>query len=315
MDQPPTSLKTDLSHAGRGMLMGGFDVIPGVSGGTVALVLGIYERLVSAISHVDLTLLNLLFSRRWKDAAERIDLRFLLPLGTGIATGVIGLASTMAWLLEHRPQLTSAAFFGLIIGSAWLVARSLEGWTWPHAGLAALGTVLAYWLVGQPALAHPPRENWYLFLCGSIGICAMILPGVSGAFLLVVLGRYRDVVGLIPKLLRGEEFGQTLTAMAIFLAGCLAGLIGFSKLLKVLLRNWPRATLAILCGVMAGSLRKLWPFKKDLTPDEVDRVLKRLANTWPDQWDARAWLTVAVAAGGVLLVLGLGAIGNRTSDG
>ena len=104
--------------------MGGFAIIPGVSGGTVALVLGIYERLITAVSRVDLTLLKMLVARRWKDAAERIDLRFLLALGTGIATGVIGLASTMSWLLARQPQLTSAAFFGLIIGSAWLVACS-----------------------------------------------------------------------------------------------------------------------------------------------------------------------------------------------
>ena len=314
MHQPSPSLKTDLSHAGRGMLMGGFAIIPGVSGGTVALVLGIYERLVSAVSHIDMTLLKLLATRRWKDAATRIDLRFLLALGTGIATGVIGLASTMSWWLEHRPRLTSAAFFGLIIGSAWLVARSLDGWTWRRTGLAALGAAMAYWLVGQPALARPPQEHWYLFLCGSIGICAMILPGVSGAFLLVVLGRYRDGVGLIPKLLQGEEFGQTLTAVVVFLSGCLVGLVGFSKLLKVLLRNQPGATLAVLCGVMAGSLRKLWPFKRDLTPDEVDLALKRFANTWPDTWDATAWLPVGLAAAGLALVLGLGAIGSRTGD-
>ena len=315
MTQPDRSFRTDLAHVGRGLLMGGSDIIPGVSGGTVALVLGIYERLISAVSQIDLRLLKLLVARRWRDAAERIDFRFLLALGTGIATGVIGLASTMSWLLEHRPQLTAAAFFGLIIGSAWLVACSLEGWTWGRRALVLLGAVLAYWLVGQPALASPPQEHWYLFLCGSIGICAMILPGVSGAFLLVVLGRYRDVVDLIPKLFQGEELGQTLSATAVFLSGCLVGLVGFSKLLKVLLQKQRNATLAVLCGVMVGSLRKLWPFKKDLVPDEVHLSLKRFANTWPEQWNLQTWLTVGLALGGVLLVLGLSAISRRTGDG
>lgn len=315
MTRSAPSFRTDLAHVGRGMLMGGFDIIPGVSGGTVALVLGVYERLILAVSQVDVTLLKLLFARRWKDAAERIDFRFLLALCTGIATGVIGLASTMSWLLEHQPQLTSAAFFGLIIGSAWLVACSLEGWTWARRALVVLGVIVAYWLVGQPALAQPPQKHWYLFLCGGIGICAMILPGVSGAFLLVVLGRYRDVVDLVPRLWQGEDPAQTLISLVVFLSGCLVGLVSFSKLLKVLLRNWRDATLAVLCGVMGGSLRKLWPFKKDLTPDEVDLALKRFANTWPDQWNTQAWWTVGLAVGGLLLVLGLGMIGSRAGNG
>ena len=116
-------------------------------------------------------------------------------------------------------------------------------------------------------------------------------------------------------MLQGEDLAQTLIALVAFLSGCLVGLVSCSKLLKVLLRNWRDATLAVLCCVMGGSLRKLWPFKKDLTPDEVDLALKRFANTWPDQWNTQVWLTVGLAVGGLLLVLGLGMIGSRAGNG
>ena len=297
----------DLAHAARGFLMGGADIIPGVSGGTVALILGIYNRLVTAISHVDLTFLDHLRQRQFAAAARHIDLRFLVALGCGILLGVAGLANAMHYLLgDHtRRMLTIAVFFGLILASTILVGRMIKQWSPVTVlGLVA-GAVVAYWLVGQQFLQSPPAGNGYVFLCGMIAICAMILPGISGAFILLVLGKYEDMIGILRKLLHGDIHATEAVTIAVFLSGCILGLLGFSKLLRWLLARFEVAMMAVLCGFMAGSLRKIWPFKVDRSPDITDFKLKHFENVWPEQFDSQTLLAigiVVVAAGFVFLL-------------
>jgi putative membrane protein len=240
-----------------------------VSGGTVALILGIYERLVTAISHFDLTLVGQLRKRHWTAAAQHVDLRFLVSLGCGILAGIAALSNLIHFLLEHHHQYTFSAFFGLILVSCLVVGRSVAPKNRPQRygavllGLAAAG--FAFWLVGQPFLQ--PRPGYlYLFLCGTVAICAMILPGISGAFILLLLGKYSHVIGVIKDVMSFTITTEHILTLVVFASGCALGLVCFSKVLRRLLNHYHGATMAVLCGFMLGSLRKIWPFQKDLHP-------------------------------------------------
>lgn len=305
----------DFKNAGRGLLMGAADIVPGVSGGTVALVLGIYNRLVTAISRIDRTAIQYVLDRRWKDAAEHVDLRFLIALACGIGSGIAGLAFLMHYLLAHQLQFTFAVFSGLILGSGILVARSIDRWS-PATGIMLIaGVAFAWFVVGLSALQNPPEGLWYLFLCGSIGICAMILPGISGAFILLILSRYDHVTGLIRDVLRGNWSVETFLAIGVFCAGCLFGLLAFSRVLRWLLQRFPQNTLAVLCGFMLGSLRKLWPFKHDLTPDVEKFKLKEFENYWPMSIDGETALTILLFASALALLLAFEWLSRRkTAD-
>lgn len=300
----PVHWTSDVANVGRGLLMGSADIVPGVSGGTVALILGIYERLVTALSRVDGTLLAHLRHGRWRAAAEHLDLRFLLTLGAGIVLGIVSLAGVMHHLLTHHPQPVWAAFFGLILASSLLVGRLVGRLHLRTAACGLAGAAFAYWLVGLVPM-NAPDHLGYVFLSGTIAICAMILPGISGAFILVILGEYLVVTGALKSLVKISGGGLPLRELAIctvFAAGCAVGLIAFSKVLKTLLSRWGEPTMAALCGFMLGSLRKIWPFKEDLTPEVTDLSLKQYRNTLPDSL-AEAALPLALLVGAAVLVL------------
>ena len=293
----------------RGFLMGGADIIPGVSGGTVALILGIYERLVLAISHIDTTFLGHLAKGQFREAFAHIDLKFLASLGTGIAIGIIGLATLLHYLLTYHLQSTLAVFFGLILASCFLVARQIDRWTFVHWFGILEGAGFAYWLVGQPFMKG--YEGYpYLFLCGTIAICAMILPGISGAFILLIMGKYYFVTGVLRDLVHGHFSSEHLLVFVTFVAGCATGLLVFSKILRWLLEKYHSLTMAALCGFMLGSLRKIWPFKP--IPDGADLDLKhaQLENIWPDPSSATFWICVAWTVGSIVFVLALHRLAN-----
>lgn len=298
--------RRDLIHLGEGFLMGGADIIPGVSGGTVALILGIYERLVGAISHFDLTLIKLLRERKWAEAARHIDLLFLLLLGTGVFSGILMLASLMHWLLENQLQHTFAAFFGMILASSYLVWRMVGRGGLDVVLLALAGTVGAFWLVGLPFLENPPIGPLYIFACGTIAICAMILPGISGSFILLLLGAYSIITGLLRDGLHGKVSDDTWF-LAFFAAGAGVGLLGFSKFLKWLLSRYEAPTMAVLCGFMLGSLRKIWPYKVVLNPEEDEFSRRIFENVAPNFSTAGDWISlgILIVAGGLVLLLEL----------
>ncbi len=291
------SFKQDLTLVARGMMMGGADIIPGVSGGTVALIVGIYNRLVTAISHFDVTLINHVRKMEWAAAARHIDLRFLAALGFGIASGILLLASATHHLLHHHLQPTFAVFFGLILASSVLVGRMVDRWSASTIACAAVGAIAAFLLVGVTLLRNPPDSNWYVFFCGLIAICAMILPGISGAFILLILGEYDHITGLLRDVKNGDFSFESITTIAVFCCGCAMGLIGFSKALRWLLARYTPQTMAVLCGFMAGSLRKIWPFKVDHTPNVQEFKLKVLENRWPAEFD-----TDVILAFGLIVV-------------
>lgn len=294
----------DLIHIGEGFLMGGADIIPGVSGGTVALILGIYERLVGAISHFDLQFLKLLRRREWAAAAKHADLLFLLLLGTGIASGIVLLAGLMHWLLENQLQHTFAAFFGMILASTYIVWRMIKRRGLDVVLLVLLGAAGAYWLVGLPFLKDPPIGPLYIFACGVIAICAMILPGISGAFILLLLGSYAVITGTLRNLIKGELTDETWLLLW-FAVGAGVGLLGFSKFLRWLLSRYEARTMAVLCGFMLGSLRKIWPYKTVLNPNATefkDRIFKNIAPDFGNVNDGLS-LVIIVVAGGLVILL------------
>lgn len=296
--------------------MGGADIIPGVSGGTVALILGIYERLVSAISHFDPTFISLVAQRKVKEAAAHINLRFLIPLGCGILIGVVALASVMHTLLEDYRQFTMAAFFGMIAASCYLVSKLVERWRLSELLLLAGGAVFAYWLVALPAFSDPPDSAWYIFACGAIAICAMILPGISGSFILLILGKYHEITGIIKEVIKLKISTSSLILVGTFASGCVIGLISFSKLLKWLLANHPSTTMAVLCGFMLGSLRKIWPFQIDMTPEIEEFKHKKfeavsLSNL---SFDGTFAITIGIAVLAAAAVILLERFGKPVAD-
>lgn len=268
------------THGGtvaRGVLMGGADIVPGVSGGTVALIVGIYERLVTAISHFDLDFLRLLGQRRWARAARHIDLALLVPLAMGVLTGFVIMTTLMhyLWNTDTTRPLTMAVFFGLILASGVLVALMIHVRSSNEAlacvVTAAIGAGFAWWVAGLTTATTSSPSLPYVFLSGAVAICAMILPGISGAMILLVLGVYIHLTEIPGNLLHGQEVGIGLLTVTVFATGCAIGLITFSKILHWLLERHHSLTMALLCGFMFGSLRKLWPFQIDLTP-EIEKV-------------------------------------------
>ncbi len=291
--------------------MGGADIIPGVSGGTIALILGFYERLVFSLSHFDLTLLQHVRRRELAVAARHIDLRFLLATGFGAITGIVSLAGLMNYLLENQRQHTQAVFFGLILASSLLVFRMIRRWSPLIVAAPIVGAVAAFIIVGLPLLESPPEGDGYVFISGMTAICATILPGISGAYVMVILGIYEPVTGLLRQMLHGDITLEGLGTLGAFAAGAGIGLLGFSKILRRLLAHFETLTFAVLCGFMVGSLRKIWPFKIDLTPDVHEMKLKQFRNIWPETIDSDVVLSVVLAAAAFGFVLLL----DKMTDG
>lgn len=310
--KPAGGRQRDFTTVGCGFLMGAADIVPGVSGGTVALILGVYERLVTAISRCDTIFFRLLKSKQWKEAADYIDLRFVVALGFGIACGIAALASVMNRLLTDHMSATFAAFSGMILASSLLVGRRITNWKMEHYGTLLLGVVIALWLVTLPALKSPPETLWYLFLCGMIGITAMILPGISGAFILLLLNRYHFITDSIKGLPKGEVSVEVLLSLSVFALGCLTGLLSFSRVLRWLLTKYHDVTMAMLCGFMLGSLLKLWPFQQEVGFAEKFKH-KVFQQVWPESFDQSVLMTIGLAVAGFIAVMVLDQIGRKAN--
>lgn len=238
----------------KGCAMGMADVVPGVSGGTIAFISGIYEELLDSIRRFNTTALKLLVRLRFAELWNHINGRFLAPVLLGIAVAIFSLARLMTYLLEHHPIAIWSFFFGLIIASALLVARQVGRWNWTTLLSFAVGTAAAWWItVATPS--ETPDTWWFILLSGAIAICAMILPGISGAFILLLLGKYQFIMQAVGDL--------NIPVIAIFVVGAAAGIISFSHLLSWLLKRWHDLTIAALMGFMVGSLNKVWPWKDD----------------------------------------------------
>lgn len=284
--------------------MGAVDVVPGFSGGTMALITGIYDRLLEALSHLSGALM--LFLRgRIREAWAHCDATFLLVLLLGILTSIFTLARLITYLMLEHPVPLWSFFFGLVVVSVYLVGRGVLRWNvWRAVGLI-IGIALAYWITTAAPVQLSP-EPWILFCAGVIAISAMILPGISGSFMLILMGLYPVVLGAVNHL--------EIVTLAIFASGCLVGLLGFSRLLSWLLQHFRDITLAFLTGVILGSLGKVWPWKETIswhTNSKGESFPLEQVNLLPSRFaeitgqDPQLFLAIALAILGVVLVLGV----------
>jgi len=240
----------------RGIAMGAADVVPGVSGGTIAFITGIYETLLGSIKSVNLTALKLLFSDGPKAVWHHCNGNFLLALGLGILTSILSLANLITYFLDNHPLYVWSFFFGLIVASSAFIARQISSWSVKHGVALVVGIAIAVAIAElKPAELSP--DPLMVFLSGSIAICAMILPGISGSFILVLLGMYRYILEAI------SEFN--LIVLFSFAAGCGIGLLSFANLLSWLLARFHDLTMTLLTGFLIGSLYLIWPWKQTVS--------------------------------------------------
>ncbi|WP_246000607.1 DUF368 domain-containing protein [Pontibacter diazotrophicus] len=239
----------------KGAGMGAADVVPGVSGGTIAFITGIYEELLGSIRSVDGEAVKLLLRFRLADFWRHINGSFLVVLLAGIGFSVVSLSRVILFLLENYPELLWSFFFGLIVASALVVGKKIARWTPGVILVGLIGAAVAYYItVATPT--QTPEAYWFIFLSGAIAICAMILPGISGSFLLVLLAKYEFILNAVKELRLG--------IIAVFGLGCVVGILSFSHVLNWALKNYHSATIALLTGFMVGSLNKVWPWKETL---------------------------------------------------
>lgn len=314
MNSPAQSILVFL----KGAAMGAANIIPGVSGGTVAFITGIYETLIRSLKAFDLTALKLLLMLRFRVLARHLNLPFLLPLMLGILVAVFSLARLLTWLFESYEVLTWAFFFGLIVASVFVVSRSIDRWNAPVIVWLVIGAALAAGI----ALMRPASENdatWYLMLCGVVAFCSMIVPGLSGSFVLVLMGNYLLVMSSLADMadaMRVGNVGMTLDlGFRIMLPLAIGGFIGFvvlSRLLSWLFEHQRNSTVASLAGFVIGSLLVIWPWKERVyLTDEAGAMLLRgddpveagyrwLAPPWSDPG---TWAAFGLMLFGCILVV------------
>jgi len=282
----------------KGIAMGAADVVPGVSGGTIAFVTGIYTELLDSIKSINLHALKTLFKEGPRAFWQSINGTFLLVLGSGILLALLSLARGIHYLLMNYPVWLWAFFFGLILASCWHTGSELKRWGLPQLALLAAGAIVA----GFISTASPTSVTatpLIILLAGSIAICAMILPGISGSFILLLMGLYEPVLGAVKQL--------DIQLLGTFAVGALIGLMAFSRLLSWLLHHYKDAMFALLTGFMAGSLLKVWPWKETLSSrlnSQGVEVPFIQSNVLPDS-DISLLLALVLMAAGALLVLGL----------
>ena len=235
------------------MAMGAADVVPGVSGGTIAFIAGIYDELINSIKSINMHSLKLLFTGKIAAFWKAVNGNFLFALLLGIAISVFSLAKLITYLLLNEPVLVWSFFFGLVLASTWFVTKDIKGWNWKTVAGFVGGAVIAYYItVATPA--ETSTNLMFIFLCGAIAICAMILPGISGSFILVLLGKYFYVMEAVKTL--------DLVVLGVFAFGAALGITSFSRVLSYALKNFRNITLSVLSGFMLGSLNKVWPWKE-----------------------------------------------------
>lgn len=303
----PASWKEAVILAITGLCMGAANVIPGVSGGTIALIAGIYQKLLAAIKSADAVFVKKLLSFDLKGALSHLHTRFLAVLFFGVAVAIVSLAHVMKFLLNECPEPTYSLFYGLIAASIYVVGKTIK-WKISEVISILAGTVAAYFLVGLIPV-ETPDGLWFIFLCGVFSICAMILPGISGAFILLVLKKYEYII----EALKNPFSLDSMLIIIVFCLGCGGGLIGFSRFFNWLLNKWHSVTLAFLTGLMAGSLRSIWPWKGEAIVEIVggkEKIVSQ-ANVLPTEFGGYFFLCIALMVVGIVLIVVLDRISEK----
>lgn len=286
----------------RGIAMGAADIVPGVSGGTIAFITGIYEELIESINRINFQAVGILKREGVLACWKHINGNFFVFLFLGIGVSLLTLSKIVLYLLVNQPVMLWSFFFGLIIASIWLIGKSIKHWNFGVILSLLVGTGIAFYISSLQTVAHVDAK-WYIFLSGMIAICAMILPGISGSFILVLMGSYHIILSALKE--------KELDVIVLFAAGCLIGLLSFARVLKYLFNHFKEVTIALLTGFMIGSLFKVWPWKNEL----LDQLLvvhsdKRreyaMTNVLPDAYDGIGQSSLLYAI--VFAVLGIGII-------
>ena len=289
-----------LGHVGLyviGLIVGAANVIPGVSGGSMAFILDIYEELLNAIrSFTSVGNWKLVFTGKFRQAAKAMPWAFMVILLLGVLSASVLLAKPIKWMLENELAFILAFFFGLVAASVITVLLRLSKFRLSLLFWLALGTAAGWLVVGLTAVQSPPDSWWYMVLCGAVAICAMILPGISGSFILMLMGRYKDVLGAIENLTRRTDLGASVLTLALFTVGVVVGLASFAQLLSWTFKRYRDLTIATLAGFMVGSLRKIWPWKAGYLL-ENGNVLPRI--------DGRFYIALGLLVIGFLLVMAI----------
>ncbi len=285
----------------RGVAMGAADVVPGVSGGTIAFITGIYEELIDSLNNINLAAVKILFKEGIKAFWKHINGTFFVFLFGGIILSLVTLAKGVSYLLENEPVMLWSFFFGLIIASVWLISKSIKKWNAGVIAALVIGTGIAFYISTIQTVASG-EANWYILLSGAIAICAMILPGISGSFILVLLGSYKIVIDAIKD--------RDLMIMGLFAVGCVIGLMTFSRVLKILFAKFKEITIALLTGFMIGSLYKVWPWKNRIGDEPLvvhsdGKEDWMMQNVLPGDFagDDQLMYAILCAIGGLLLIV------------
>lgn len=286
-DKKPKSEKRKSRLFFTGLTMGLADLIPGVSGGTIAFLFGIYDELLYSIKLMTGRIPRLILARKFKQAFLLIPFGFLVPLLSGIVLAIFGLVQIVSYLLETHPVFVWALFFGLVLGSAYVVSRRVTVWTARRFGLMMLGFGVTFVIVGLPSVGGSDSPL-AIFSTGAIAITAMILPGISGSLIMVLLGQYEIVINAVAE--------RNFAILGTFAAGAIIGLALFVRLLTWLLKHYHMAVIAFLVGVMAGSLRRIWPWQNVDSNDVA-------TNVWPTLNGSLFWALLLLVIGFAIVIL------------
>jgi len=295
-------LKDYLVISFKGLAMGAADVVPGVSGGTIAFISGIYEELLSSISNVNLGLFKTLKNEGFKAAWAQLNGGFLASLFLGIFISIVSLAKAIKYLLENEPILLWSFFFGLVLASIIYIAKQIKKWNILSFIVLIIAAFLAYYITTLNPLVSENSSHIFIFIAGTIAICAMILPGISGSFILVLLGAYKPVLNALNN--------KDIKTVLIFMAGAIVGLLTFSRILKWLFKHYKEITLACLTGFIIGSLNKIWPWKETLTWRTNSHGVEvpfnqQSVSPFTFDGDAQLIMAVALAFVGFIIILGM----------
>lgn len=298
----------------KGMAMGGADIVPGVSGGSIALVTKIYEKLLDSIGSIDMEALYLLKSLKLRAFWKHVNGGFLLTLVLGILTSIFTLSRAITFLMENHAIPLWSFFCGLILISAVVILRDIRRWNLLVILAIPVGAIIAFFITEIPPVATP-ETIWFTFISGAIAICAMILPGISGSFILLILGQYEQILQAVNE--------KDLLTLGVFAIGCVVGILSFSRLISWLLKRFHAITLAFLSGFMLGSINKIWPWKEVISyrlsgSGEQKPFLTK--NIWPHHYqlttgeEAHFLMAILAFLVGVVIVVGIERLAAYTKN-